>query len=849
MKRISQNGIRPIMEWIYAGPYEKDVSRLYENNYSVPIEPYLFLMEEAESKLPSCLPAEGEAMELFGESRRWAYKRADPSETKLTWAGFGTYARCLATYACNEIAVKQDGRRRFRLWAAGSISIWINGNKVFGHRRVGRTEGEFCFEADLREGVNLCQVLLFNVHLHCMNSFTLMLEEDQFQVRLPLLLDAASREWVEGDLAKFYLERFLLQEQDPLVLTLQEPLASAEYWSVSVFKGKRGEREGEAPVWEDTLNIPKDAREIHLCSCRQLHGPGEYVLCVDYIAPGGERIEGMKLAFYLMAFMAQLPEGDYARRKQFLMKRYAGCPHMERKEREGVYRAFVRLRADPGAPPDIAAIEQAIDYINCRYDCADFALHGLLRVYYRYRGSNVLPQELKEAMKQCILGFKYWEDEPGRSMMFTRSENHEILFFSAQYLAGLLFPAERFINSGQNGLFHIQKGRAMAERWIKEKGSYGFMEWHSNTYFEEDMLALLNLYDFGEETGYIRILARQLLDFICFLISTHSYKGVMGTTHGRCYEETVIHPELEAMSHINWLLFGLPEALRDDRLSIGAVALMDSAYAPHPALERIARSPEEVHTLTRMGLFPHEGLGGVNCSAYRTGDYMVSGLVESMKGRHGHQVQAGQVLLDGNIPIFVTCFDNKSETTRPSYWGGQYRMPKTIAYKNVLAYIYQIDEIAGFTHCYFPIEQFDEIYEAGNWLLGRKYNAYAAVYSLEPYVRTEAGKYKNRELLCFHKRNIWLIEAGSREQFGSFSGFISGITGASLVRRGNDLIYDSPSVGQLRLSWEEPCTVGGQAVPGRDFPLVQNSFAAGEYGSGLTYLHLDGQRKILNFNM
>jgi hypothetical protein len=250
-----------------------------------------------------------------------------------------------------------------------------------------------------------------------------------------------------------------------------------------------------------------------------------------------------------------------------------------------------------------------------------------------------------------------------------------------------------------------------------------------------------------------------------------------------------------------------------------------------------------------MGLFPHEGLGGVNCATYRTKDYMVSGLVESQQGRFGHQVQAGQVLLDGNIPVFVTCFDNKSESTRPSYWGGQYRMPKTITCRNVLTYIYKIDEAAGYTHCYFPAKQFDETYEEGKWLFGRKRNAYVAVYSLKPYVKTNAGKYKNRELLCLAKRNIWVIEAGSQAQYGSFAAFIQTVSQAELVEQEENIEYVSPSLGRMRLGWDEACMIEGKPALELDCPLIRNNCAEGTYGSGLTYLKLNGRQKILNFNI
>lgn len=176
-------------------------------------------------------------------------------------------------------------------------------------------------------------------------------------------------------------------------------------------------------------------------------------------------------------------------------------------------------------------------------------------------------------------------------------------------------------------------------------------------------------------------------------------------------------------------------------------------------------------------------------------------------------------------------------------------MPKTVTYKNVLAYIYKIDEPVGYTHCYFPSGQFDETFETGKWLFGRKCNAYVAVYSLKPYVKTQTGKYKNRELLCFAKRNIWLIEVGNQAQYGDFMAFIQAVSQARMNEMKEDIEYTSPSVGMMRLGWDQTCLVGGKPALEKDFPLIRNGFAEGEYGSGLTYLQLGGRQKILNFNM
>ncbi|WP_020616211.1 hypothetical protein [Paenibacillus daejeonensis] len=434
--------------------------------------------------------------------------------------------------------------------------------------------------------------------------------------------------------------------------------------------------------------------------------------------------------------------------------------------------------------------------------------------------------------------------------MFTRSENHEILFFSAEYVAGLLFPGEMFTNSGQNGLFHALKGRLASERWIRERGTYGFMEWHSNTYYEEDILALLSIVDFGEEKGYARLLARQLLDLICPIMASHSSRGIMATTHGRSYEESIIHPELEAIGHMNWLLFGWPRRLVRD-MSIGCVAMAGSSYVQDPEWEKVAGSESELFTRTQMGLFPHGGMTGVDCATYRTRDYMVSGMVESKAGEHGAQVHAGQVLLGGQVPVFVTCFDNKSEMTRPSYWGGQYINPHMFAHRNVLAFNYRLGEGPGYTHAYFPFAEFDETESRDGWLFGRKDDAYVALYSQHPYLVTDHGKYKKRELFCREKNNIWLLEAGSRDQSGSFADFKEAVVSARIQSpEDGALVYDSPSLGEITLHYGQPSRIGGQRLKEDDgYPLIDNPHLYAAYGTGIVTLYLGDKKKTLNFKI
>ncbi|MCU6791804.1 hypothetical protein OB236_06625 [Paenibacillus sp. WQ 127069] len=841
---------RPIREWLYAGPFDKDVSHLYEDNYIVPVEPYLPMIEEACQIMNGLAPAEGESVVFLEQESMWSFARTGPSEKKMTWARYGTHARLLVTYAYSRLIVLQSGIYRCRLWLYGSAAMMLNGEIIFTHQSVGRVDEEFVLDIHLQEGDNECLLMLANVHLHCTNSFSLTIESEGIQAYVPLLLGNEGRTELEEDLGGFYLASPVIQGEDSITVQWDRPVASKGTFIFTVHRGNSGVSKGV--IIEIATMLDEHQRSLRLASYDELPAGGQYLITVDYRSEQSMQsglVTGITLqVIYVDYFAEMVPSGNYKERQRYLLEQTGQLQLAEIPEPAlyGIYRELSRLESGMDNEVDVQSIRKTLSYINERYDCADFAMHGLLRIYYKHRTNPILPNELKEEMKACILGFKYWVDEPGKSLMFTRSENHEILFFSAEYLAGLLFPADNFTNSNQNGLFHALKGRLNAERWIKEKGMYGFTEWHSNTYYEEDLLAMLNLFDFSEENSPIRILAKQLIDLILAFISSHSYQGIMGTTHGRCYEQSIIYPELESMRTMNWLLFGLPKIMVR-KLSIGAVSLASSCYEPLPAWEHIASSTEPLLTRTRMGLFPSSGMGGVNTSTFRTEHYMVSGLVESKKGEFSAQAQAGQILLDGGVPVFVSCFDNKSKTTRPSYWGGQYRMPKTIAYRNVLVYIYRIDSVAGFTHCYFPTKQFDQVREHHGWLFGQKGDAYVAVYSLKPYHEVTEGEYGGRELLCLDKQNIWLLEAGSVKEWGSFDSFAKSISEAPIELLGEDILYTSPSIGKVELGWERICTVKGIPVLEDDYPLIDNPYAFGEYGSGIIKLNLSGIKKTLNF--
>ncbi|PKL35705.1 MAG: hypothetical protein CVV44_19435 [Spirochaetae bacterium HGW-Spirochaetae-1] len=173
-------------------------------------------------------------------------------------------------------------------------------------------------------------------------------------------------------------------------------------------------------------------------------------------------------------------------------------------------------------------------YIDMRLDCADFRMVSLLRTVYEW--PHLLGQACIDRARRVIINFKYWMDEPGDDSMCYWSENHQILFAACEYLAGQLYPREIFTNDNRKGAEKQERARIRIERWIEYRFLYGFTEWHSNVYYEEDIAPLTILIDYARDTALVEQ-CKMILDLLLLDIAMHSWKGLFSASSGRCYED------------------------------------------------------------------------------------------------------------------------------------------------------------------------------------------------------------------------------------------------------------------------------------------------------------------------
>jgi hypothetical protein len=228
---------------------------------------------------------------------------------------------------------------------------------------------------------------------------------------------------------------------------------------------------------------------------------------------------------------------------------------------------------------------------------------GFLRLLYLDRADPSLPEEVRQEVKEAVLNFKYWIDEPGVDSMCYWSENHQILYHSCEYLAGALFPDDVFTNTGMRGREHMDKGRRLLERWLSWRERFGFSEWLSNVYYDEDLYPLLNLNDFAPDKK-IRVRAAMAIDQLALNIALNSFKGQFRCTHGRTYQDDVLTSSGDDVRQVIYLLWGVRDFTPDMAMvSKSGVALATSTYRLPQAIQCIGRDePDEIKNFQAHGI-------------------------------------------------------------------------------------------------------------------------------------------------------------------------------------------------------------------------------------------------------
>ncbi len=231
-------------------------------------------------------------------------------------------------------------------------------------------------------------------------------------------------------------------------------------------------------------------------------------------------------------------------------------------------------------------------------DTMDFRMNGLVRMLYLNINKTVLNGTTKDKVIDALGKCKYWYTELGRrdTAIYT-TENHQIQYHTSEYLLGQLFPNDTFTNSGMTGKQHEDHAAPLVKQWLDWRGQFGFSEWHSNTYYVEDIGPLVNLVDFAMDPEIV-IKAAMVLDLMAFDFAINYYKNLYATSMGRAYDGSRVREDVsgyasDSVREAAWLMVGVGDQ-PNDAGDLAAVALATSDhYAPPPILEAIANNASQ----------------------------------------------------------------------------------------------------------------------------------------------------------------------------------------------------------------------------------------------------------------
>jgi hypothetical protein len=160
--------------------------------------------------------------------------------------------------------------------------------------------------------------------------------------------------------------------------------------------------------------------------------------------------------------------------------------------------------------------------------------------------------------------------------------------------------------------------------------------------------------------------------------------------------------------------------------------------------------------------------------------------------------------------------------------------------------VYLILGFDPYIQTYFPRWAFDEVIQQDKWIFGRRLNSYVGLYSDEP-ITWES----NYELRTFGRKNAYIVELGSIEDYGTFDNFTTSLSETRVDVRhlavGYDIQYLSPTRGLVKVAWNGPMTVAGEEVDLGPYPKFENEFCIQAFNTLRTTIEHGNMKLVLDF--
>ena len=253
-----------------------------------------------------------------------------------------------------------------------------------------------------------------------------------------------------------------------------------------------------------------------------------------------------------------------------------------------------------------------IGHILAQVDTADFHIAEHLRFLglFRPTGGRFRPGTAEKAnyelwvaqfipvwvidfLVAALLRVKFWVEDPplgrpnGEEMTYW-SENHQILFGSAEYLLPGWYANERFVFLDKEGSWHRDRAMARVVAWLDHRLTLGFAEQNSGVYYNQHLPALFNLVDFAPD-DVVKTKATMVLDLMTFDIVRRTSRGAFVTASGRQYWGSKRNGwSVSLLSYIELLTGGVGDHLSVSENSAACFATSDYVETVPEALLAVA---------------------------------------------------------------------------------------------------------------------------------------------------------------------------------------------------------------------------------------------------------------------
>ena len=799
LRRATSTG-QPIVYW--------QLGSLWEERYDVADQPMegkmdpFFFVTKTKNFIPHEYPCRTEFKKAFVgkrpapavefEASRWWLPFGSP---RVDLSGFWFRPTRLGNWARTCLDAQAAGSAKLRLSTCGGAVLIVNGQEAGFMAPYGRNlETQEIFEVELKAGLNEIRIYFDDLAERDARFYFQLdyVSGPSVETAVAVSIKGEEAAAIEAVLEGMRFDRTAYFGEDATVL-FPSPLPMAVKAHVEI--------EGDfmsTERFEFDFDLAKGATRLELGSSETM--PADFrhfrvTLTADGFSAG--RTLGVEICHPNR--QGEPPASLEDRIREALVE---VANHSER----DTVRAFARLALGQRGVDTEAMIEAMLPVIEDCHDCADFVLVPLIFAYSRW--SNMLSPALRKRIEHAILNYRYWMDEPGNDVQWYFSENHALLFHTAAYLGGRLFPDATFVRSGRSGSEQSKVGEDRVRAWLDHFEHWEMAEWNSVPYFPIDLKGLTALAACAPDES-IRERAKTGIVRLMEIVARSAHQGMLTGSQGRSYEHT-LRPgrsvELSGIARLLWRrgwygrrFHALPQlavCIRDHGLRIPEELAEIALYQSDDAQEWTFSQGEN-----RFAALYH----------YKTRDTALGTIAHYRPGAWGYQETVLHLRL-GSTPEAQIWINHPGETIqsgygRPSFWGGCGTLPRVHQYRDLAVLDFNVHEgQPDFTHSWFPIDEFDETHIDGSHALARSGDGLAMLIGSAVLTPVTEGPTAGVELRMAGRKGRWIVRLSDMRRDAGLAAMHKRFQALSVHEEpGGILTVEDPDYG--RIVFEDDGTV------------------------------------------